>query len=297
MTFQPPSQALDLDTPQPGDDTVWAFDLSNAAWRYSSAMGADGGRAFLRWFWSFVEWAETWRVLFAADSKPTFRHKLLPQTAEPGSGYKGDRAARRANEEDAIIRAAVMREIEDELTHAGICVVRAEGFEADDVLATVARIAYSAELSSVLVTDDRDVWQCVRCDAKTGVFVAACASPGMWLIGPMGVEQALRVPPARVADYFALLGGKNNVPGVPGVGEVWAAKIAALVSVAELLGDEAPEALLALADAPKSRERDAALLKIDCVLTNIEAARLSLELTRLRDDVPLPEQARVILSA
>lgn len=296
MSFEPPTQALDLDMPQPGDDTVWAFDLLNVTWRYSSALGADGGRAFIRWFWSFVEWAETWRVIFAADSRPTFRHRLLPPTAESGSGYKGDRAKRRGSEEDAIVRAAVMREIEDELAHAGICVVRAADYEADDVLATIAQTAYDAELSSVLVTDDRDVWQCVRCNAQTGLFVAACESPGMRLVGPLGVEQSLGVPPSRVADYFALLGGKNNIPGVPGIGEVWAAKIASLASVAELVGDEACETLEGIGNAPETAEGKAILAKMERVFAHAEAARLSFALARLRTDVPLGDKARAILT-
>ena len=296
MSFQPPTRAIDLDPPQPGDNTVWAFDLSNVAWRYASVMGADGGRAFLRWFWTFVDWAETWRVLFAADSRPTFRHRLLPPTPKAGSGYKGDRAAKRGSEEDAIVRAAVMQEIEDELAHAGICVVRAPDFEADDVLATITRTAFSAGLSAVLVTDDRDVWQCVRNNAQTGAFVCACASPGMRLIGPLGVELALRVPPQRVADYFALLGGKNAIPGVPGIGEVWAAKIASLVSVAELVGDEACEAIVDMAKAPQTREGDALLAKINRVFAHAEVARLSLQLATLREDVPLSDRALSILA-
>ena len=102
-----------------------------------------------------------------------------------------------------------------------IPVIAVDGFEADDVIGTLAAQARAAKVNVVVVSGDKDFQQLV--------------APGVWLLnpgrgGPAGVEEhwvgvengseRLGVPPERVIDYLALVGdSSDNVPGVKGIGE------------------------------------------------------------------------------
>ncbi|TVP74427.1 MAG: DNA polymerase I [Gemmatimonadales bacterium] len=106
-------------------------------------------------------------------------------------------------------------------------VVELDGFEADDVIGTLARKAEGAGLETVIVSGDKDFYQLV--------------GPGVRLLnpgrgGPSGVSEEwvdqenaherLGVPPERVVDYLALIGdSSDNVPGAPGIGPKTAVKL------------------------------------------------------------------------
>ncbi len=94
-------------------------------------------------------------------------------------------------------------------------VLTAEGFEADDVLATLAREAKSKGLDVVLVTADKDLYQLVDED----VVVLNPAKDDR-ILDPDGVADVFGVRPEQVVDVLSLMGdATDNVPGVPGVGE------------------------------------------------------------------------------
>ncbi len=153
-------------------------------------------------------------------------------------------------------------------------VIEADGWEADDVIGTLARKAAAEGLRTVIVSGDKDFYQLV--DENTLLL-----NPGRG--GPAGVEQEwvthdtaerkLGVPPERVTDFLALLGdASDNVPGVPGIGKKTAPDLI------DQFGDL--ESILAHAEEVSgARARNA-------LLAHAEAARLSKELVTIRTDAP-----------
>ncbi|MDQ7008248.1 MAG: DNA polymerase I [Acidobacteriota bacterium] len=100
-------------------------------------------------------------------------------------------------------------------------VLTAEGFEADDVIATLARQATERGMKVVIVTADKDLYQLVDGD----VVVLNPAKEDR-ILDPAGVEEVFGVPPSRVVDVLALVGDKvDNVPGVPGIGDKGARRL------------------------------------------------------------------------
>src|SRR5439155_935711 len=154
--------------------------------------------------------------------------------------------------------------------------VGVEGYEADDVIGTLATTAAARGLQAVIVSGDKDFYQLIG----PGI---ALLNPGRG--GPAAVEEQwvdqsnasarLGVPPERVIDYLALVGdSSDNIPGVKGVGEKTA------LELLKTLGDL--DAILAGADRiPGKRARAA-------VQQHAELARLSRDLVTIRRDVPLP---------
>ena len=156
-----------------------------------------------------------------------------------------------------------------------IPILSLRGYEADDVIGTLARQAVEAETNVVIVSGDKDFQQLVR--------------PRVWLLnpgrgGPASVEEQwvsvengaerLGVPPEYVTDYLALVGdSSDNVPGVKGIGDKTAR---------ELVGEYGDlEAILAAAPSlTKKRPREALQEQAD-------TARLSKELVTIRDDLPI----------
>jgi DNA polymerase-1 len=156
-----------------------------------------------------------------------------------------------------------------------IPLVEVAGYEADDVIGTLAFRAAEFGLEAVIVSGDKDFYQLIR----PGVVLL---NPGRG--GPAGVEELwvteanaserLGVPPSKVTDWLALVGdSSDNVPGVKGIGEKGA------VQLLQEFGDL--ETLLARAgDVKQKRAREALQQQAD-------AARLSRRLVTIKTDVPV----------
>ena len=154
-------------------------------------------------------------------------------------------------------------------------VVTVRGYEADDVIGTLATLGADAGLQVVIVSGDKDFYQLVR----PGI---ALLNPGRG--GPAAVDEhwvdernaseRLGVPPERVADFLALVGdSSDNVPGVRGIGEKGAQKL--LAEFGDL------DTLLARAgDVTAKRAREA-------LQSQADNARLSRELVTILRDVPV----------
>jgi DNA polymerase-1 len=141
------------------------------------------------------------------------------------------------------------------------------GEEADDVIATLARRASAEGLDVAIVSSDRDLYQIVS-ERVTIVDTARDRR-----LGPKEVEERFGVPPARMLDLRALTGdSSDNIPGVRGIGEKGAAEL--------LRTWGGLDALLEHAADVKGRYREP-------LLAGAESARLSRELSRLHDDLPL----------
>ena len=188
--------------------------------------------------------------------RTTFRNEIYPK-------YK---AQRPEPPEDLIPQFPLIREA---ATAFGMPSVEAAGFEADDLIATYARLAVEAGATCTIVSSDKDLMQLVR--------------PGVEMMdpikqrkmGPEAVMEKFGVAPDKVVDVQALAGDStDNVPGVPGIGVKTAAQL--ITEYGDL------ETLLKRAGEIKQPKRRKSLIE------HAELARISKKLVQLRDDVPPP---------
>src|SRR5438445_687188 len=166
--------------------------------------------------------------------------------------------------------------IEQILEAFHVPVVGVEGYEADDVIGTLATAAAARGLQAIIVSGDKDFYQLIG----PGI---ALLNPGRG--GPAAVEEhwvddtkaseRLGVPPERVVDYLALVGDtSDNIPGVKGVGEKTARELL------QTFGDL--DTILASAEPIRGKRAREAIQQY------AELARLSRDLVTIRRDVPLP---------
>ncbi|MDR0443976.1 MAG: DNA polymerase I [Treponema sp.] len=169
---------------------------------------------------------KTLRLAAVFDSRtPTFRHKMY-------SEYK---ANRQKAPEDLHEQIPLVEEF---LTALGIHSLRADGFEADDIIATLAEKCRSENRQCYILSSDKDLLQLVG----GGIFQLrpakinkspqnespAGTGPSWELIGPDEVKAEWEVEPEKVLDLLSLTGdASDNVPGVKGIGEKTAVKLMA----------------------------------------------------------------------
>ena len=167
---------------------------------------------------------------------------------------------------DLIPQFALVRRATDAF---GICQIELNDFEADDLIATYARHAIEAGAKVTIVSSDKDMMQLVT--DKVTMLDPIKNRP----IGIDEVRERFGVGPDRVIDVQALCGDSvDNVPGVPGIGVKTAAELI------NTYGDL--ETLLARVSEIKQPKRRQTLVE------NQKNARLSKELVKLDDNVPLP---------
>ena len=216
-------------------------------------------------------------VIFDSARK-TFRNDIYPD-------YK---AHRPPPPEDLVPQFPLIR---DAVAAVQVPCLEKEGFEADDLIATLATRAHAADWDVLVVSADKDLMQLVR--------------PGIALFDPMknkaidvdGVFEKFGVTPDKVIDVQALAGdSSDNVPGVPGIG---------VKTAAQLIGEYGDlESLLARAGEIRQPKRRQSLIDF------AEQARISRRLVELDCNVPLdvgpddlavhdldPEKLRVFLEA
>jgi DNA polymerase-1 len=123
--------------------------------------------------------------------------------------------------------AAQLPKVKELLQAWGIPSFAKEGYEADDLIATLAHLAAKRGVPVLIVSGDKDLMQLV--DDKIKVLKPARPPrQEVELLDRAGVKEHLGVPPELVRDYLALVGDKvDNVPGVPGIGEKTAQRLLA----------------------------------------------------------------------
>ncbi len=149
----------------------------------------------------------------ALDSRtPTFRHELYAE-------YKATRAK---TPEDLHPQVPVIEEI---LTALGVPIVRQDGFEADDIIASVAVRARAEERPCVIISGDKDLMQLVG----GPVSILKPGKTGGWdAVDAEGVKTEWGVGPELMLDLLSLTGdASDNVPGVKGIGDKTALKLLA----------------------------------------------------------------------
>lgn len=197
-------------------------------------------------------------VIFDYSSK-TFRNEIYPE-------YK---ANREAPPEDLRPQFALIRQA----TRAfNLPCIEAKGFEADDLIATYARIAREEGADVTIISSDKDLMQLV--DGQVSMYDSMKDRH----VGPKEVMEKFGVGPEKMIDLQALAGDStDNIPGVPGIGP----KTAALLL--DEYGDL--ETLLARAGEIKQNKRRENLIEF------ADLARLSKRLVTLKQDVELETSA------
>ena len=170
-------------------------------------------------------------VVVAFDVGKTFRHEMY-------DAYKGHRERMPDELRDQVER------IKEVVNTLNIPVFTAEGYEADDVLATLARQAAGQGVNSLIVTGDRDILQVV--DEHIRVLTSGRQFSDTIIYDPAAVEAKYGLRPDQLVDLKALVGDKSdNIPGVRGIGEKGATdllqKYGTLDAVYEHLAEVKPD--------------------------------------------------------
>ncbi|MEM9352845.1 MAG: DNA polymerase I [Planctomycetota bacterium] len=198
---------------------------------------------FVRDIVQLIETEKPDALLCAFDlSGPTFRHELY-------SDYKLDRG-----EMPADLALQIPR-IEELMGAMGIPVISREGFEADDVLATVARLADEAGARCLIVTGDKDCRQLIT----EHVAVYNIRKQEVYDAKALAADWGVR--PDQVVDFQALVGDKiDNVPGVPLIGPKLARELLEKYETLDRVLDHAEEVAGAKRRQNLIEYRDQALL-------------------------------------
>ncbi len=231
--------------------------------KFSTSKGEEVGAlyGFLRLLLKILRERKPEYLAVCFDSKGgTFRDDLY-------SEYKANRSA---TDPGLVSQLITAREL---VKAIGLKGVYLKGYEADDIIATLARRAEKAGMEAVIISGDKDAAQLVGDSVKMWDGSAPEFS------GPEAVLAKYGLPPVQLPDYFALTGdSSDNVPGVAGVGPKSAAKLVQTYG--------ALENILAAALDPALVAKDKALAK---VAKDMENARLSRRLVTLEADAPVEE--------
>jgi len=196
------------------------------------------------------------RMAVAFDRpEPTFRHEQLET-------YKANRQAA-----PDILRQQIglVRQVVETL---GIRVLELPGYEADDIIATLATQGRDAGLDVIVVTGDRDVYQLVE-DPHVKVLYNRRGVSDYVLYDEAGIEERTGVPPTMYLQYAALRGDtSDNLPGVPGVGEKTAAKLVTtyggIDGIFEHLDEQTPKLRTSLSEHEDQVRQNAEVMKLIC---------------------------------
>jgi len=182
---------------------------SNQRWQTSKGEPTAGIFGFARELMRIIEQEKPEYMAVAFDTGKTFRHEMF-------SDYKATRAKMPEDLRPQIERIREMVDI------FNLPRLEMEGYEADDVLGSVARVAAEQGLGVKIITGDRDLLQLVN--ERTAVYVAG--DDKTYVTDQDVANSKFGIPPHQVVDYKAIVGDKSdNIPGVPGVGEKTALRL------------------------------------------------------------------------
>jgi DNA polymerase I len=194
-------------------------------------------------------------------SKPTFRDKLFEQ-------YK---AQRQPMPDEMSVQLPYVRRLCEAMR---LPILEFDGFEADDVIGTMAKQAAQKNLDVMVISNDKDMMQLVT----PGVRILRTGSGGAkadTIVDEKKVEEILGVPPSKVIDLMALLGDTvDNIPGAKGIGEKGATELIQKYGSVE-------SALEHAAEVTNKRYREA-------LQQQVEQVMMSKKLAAIETDVPLP---------
>ncbi len=195
---------------------------------------------------------------FVLDCGKTFRHELYPP-------YKANRVEMPAEMREQL-------DLMNQIVRAmGVPILMHEGYEADDVMGTLAQLGEESGLDVYLVTGDKDLFQLVTPHVR--VILPPRSGAPETILDAAAVEAKFGVRPERVTDVLALAGdSSDNIPGVPGIGPKTAIKLVREYGALESI----------LAAAPTIRGKLGERLR-----EHADLALLSNQLVQIKRDVPI----------
>lgn len=209
-------------------------------------------------------------------SGPTFRSEEYPE-------YK---AGRDETPQEFVGQVELIQQVMDAMNIRSVTV---EGFEADDIIATMSVLGAEAGMEVLVVSGDRDAFQLVN-DKVTVLYPRQGVTKDLPRMDAAAIEEKYAVPPEKYPDLAALTGEKaDNLPGVPGVGPGYAAKWIAKY------GDL--EGILSHADEITGKKGESLRAHVEDVRRNRRLNRLvtdvQLPLTVAETEQPRPDRERV----
>jgi DNA polymerase-1 len=200
-------------------------------------------------------------------------------------GYKANRAEMPAD------LAQQLPYIRRALDAYRIPILEAQGFEADDVIGTLARKAADAGYSVFVVSSDKDMMQLVN----ERVWVLNPPKDNL-ISDPAKVEEILGVPPERVVDVMALRGDAvDNIPGAPGIGDKGSVELIQRFGTVENALDRAAEVERKTYRESLLNNRDMVLLSKELVTINTDVA-VDFDPMKMAAQPPDPEAARELFT-
>jgi len=205
--------------------------------------------------------------------------------------YEGYKATRAKTPEEFRGQVDLIRDV---LTALGIRYLERDGYEADDLIATLVTQAESAGMEVSIITGDRDAFQLVS--PATTVLYPRKGVSDLARMTPESVEEKYGLTPAQYPDFAALRGDpSDNLPGIPGVGEKTATKwISEYGSLAGLVEH---------ADEVRGKTGDALREALPQVLVNrqltelVRDVPLDVTVTELERQAPTPEAVHEVFDA
>lgn len=194
--------------------------------------------------------------------KPTFRHEAF-------EGYK---AKRKGMPDDLAKQLPVLKEL---LKYLGYAILECEGFEADDILGTLAKKCRQSGNECIIATGDRDSLQLVNEKVSVRIASTKFGKPEVTLFDTEKILEDYKVNPQQLIDIKAIQGDtSDNIPGVPGIGQKGASELIQKFGSLSYIYDNI--------DAIDIKEGMRKKLK-----DGKESAYMSRMLGTIRDDVPI----------
>ena len=199
-------------------------------------------------------------IMIALDMPaPTFRHIK----------YKEYKANRKKMPKELIEQIPLIKQV---IRNYNISICEKEGYEADDIIGTVAKDAESKHLDTLIITGDRDAYQLIS--SNTRVMMTIKGITETKLINVEDIKDKYGIAPEKIIDFLALKGdASDNIPGAPGIGE----------KTAILLIKEFGSVNSILADPDQISKKSLR----DKIKNNKELITMSKELATINRDVPL----------
>lgn len=182
------------------------FAFINANLRNSKGIPTGSLMGFANTLVKLLESEKPTHIAVAWDTHaPTFRHEM-------DEAYKANRPPQ---PDELRITIPLMKQM---VTHFGFQNLEKDGYEADDIIGTLAQKAGIDGAEVYMVTPDKDFMQLVTANVR--MYKPLNNGDGFQVIDPDGVEAFFGVRPEKVIDVLAIIGDtSDNIPGVPGIGK------------------------------------------------------------------------------
>ena len=202
--------------------------------------------------------------------------------------YEGYKANRASMPEDLRRQIPYIRRALEALR---IPILEAEGFEADDVIGTLARQAAAEQHEVFIVSGDKDMMQLVTLQVKI-----LNPQKDNLVLDPARVTETLGVPPEKVVDVMALRGDAvDNIPGAPGIGDKGSVELILQFGSVEAVLDRAAEVKRKSYRESLEQNRDAVLLSKELVTIDSHVP-LDLDLSAMQTQAPDLEACRELFT-